>query len=84
MTCAHADAQGKQHEVARLTVGDCFGETALFASYSRQATVTAAEGNGTLKLLYLDRSTFNRIFGPIEGLLRRDLAAYNKFRAAQI
>lgn len=84
VTCAHADAQGKQHEVARLTVGDCFGETALFASYSRQATVTAAEGNGTLKLLYLDRSTFNRIFGPIEGLLRRDLAAYNKFRAAQI
>mmetsp|Transcript_35672 Transcript_35672/g.120873 ORF Transcript_35672/g.120873 Transcript_35672/m.120873 type:complete len:149 (-) Transcript_35672:235-681(-) len=84
VVCTQADAQGKQQEVARLTVGDYFGEIALLTSKPRQATVVAAESGGTLTLLSLDRSTFNRILGSIEDILRRNMVAYNKFRSAQI
>lgn len=84
VTCTQADAKGKQHEVARLTAGDYFGEIALLTSRPRQASVIAAEKSGTLKLLHLDRRTFNRILGSAEDILRRDMMAYNKFRGAQI
>lgn len=84
VVCTQADAQGKQQEVAHLTVGDYFGEIALLTSKPRQATVVAGEDHGTLKLLSLDRSTFNRILGSIEDILRRNMSAYNKFRSAQI
>jgi len=84
VTCVQADAQGKQLEVARLAAGDYFGEIALLTSKPRQASVIAAERSGTLKVLYLDRRTFNRILGSAEDVLRRDMAAYNKFRGAQI
>lgn len=84
MTCTQLDAQGNQLEVAHLMAGDYFGEIAFFKSKPRQATVVATKNIGTLRLLTLDRSTFNRIFGSIEDILRRDMAAYNKFWSAQI
>lgn len=84
VTCTQLDAQGNQLEVAHLMAGDYFGEIAFFKSKPRQATVVATKNIGTLRLLTLDRSTFNRIFGSIEDILRRDMAAYNKFWSAQI
>jgi len=83
-TCIQADPHGNQQEVAQLTTGDYFGENALLASKPRQGTVKATGKNGTLKLLYVERTTFNRILGSIEDILRRNQAAYNKFWAAQI
>jgi len=73
VSCVQADAQGKQLEVARLAAGDYFGEIALLTSKPRQASVIAAEKSGTLKLLCLDRRTFNRILGPAEDILRRNM-----------
>lgn len=83
-TCTQVDAQGQHREVARLTVGDYFGEIALLTTKPRQATVTATKSNGGVKLLSLERCTFNRIIGSIEDILRRNMAAYNKFQSGQI
>ncbi|KAJ8609019.1 hypothetical protein CTAYLR_010678 [Chrysophaeum taylorii] len=82
VVCTQTDARGDQVEVARLGVGDYFGEIALLTSKPRQATVAAA--SPTLKLLSLDRPTFNRILGSIEDILRRNISAYNKFRSQHI
>jgi cAMP-dependent protein kinase regulator len=71
-TCIQADPHGNQQEVAQLTTGDYFGENALLASKPRQGTVKATGKNGTLKLLYVERTTFNRILGSIEDILRRN------------
>jgi len=82
VVCTQADALGKQVEVARLGVGDYFGEIALLTSQMRQATVVACEG--PLKLLMLDRKTFKRVMGPLEDILRRNMDSYKKIRAQHI
>lgn len=83
VVCTQVDARGEQVVVAQLSAGDYFGEIALLTSKPRQATVTAGTGSGRLKILSLDRPTFNRILGSIEDILRRNIDAYNKFRNQQ-
>jgi cAMP-dependent protein kinase regulator len=65
--------------VATLKPGNYFGEVALLTKQPRQATVIA---DGPLEVLSLDRATFNRILGPLDDILRRNMEAYNK-RLAQ-
>ncbi|KAL7553194.1 hypothetical protein ACHAWF_016463 [Thalassiosira exigua] len=73
-------SQGEESaEVARLTSGSYFGEVALLTTKPRQATVTAA---GTLTCLTLNRRTFNRVMGPLQDILMRNIEEYNKIRAA--
>jgi len=82
--CSQADAAGAEVEVSRLGVGNYFGEIALLSTKPRQATVSAQEGAGPLKLLALDRSTFTRILGSVEDILRRNMASYDKFRGQHV
>ena len=60
--------------IRKLTSGDHFGELALINEEKRTLTVKA--GSERVKLLTLDRNTFNRILGQIDRFLNRD---YSKF-----
>merc|ERR1711988_251726 len=79
--CTQTDARGAQAEVARLKTGTYFGEIALLTAKPRQATVTA---DGTLVTLSLDRKTFTRVMGPLDSILQRNMAHYQRFKLGQI
>ena len=49
-----------EKEVARLKQGDYFGETALLSKATRNATITACDGD--LETLTLDSATFKKLF----------------------
>ncbi len=66
----------KTVEVARLGPSAYFGEIALLTNRPRAATVTAI---GDVKCVGLDRDRFNRVLGPCEDILRRNIDSYNKF-----
>jgi len=75
------DAQtGTSKDLGQLGPSDYFGEIALLTDRPRAATVTAVE---PLKCVRLDRERFNRVLGPCEDILRRNMAAYNKYIANQ-
>merc|ERR1739848_519312 len=71
----------KKHLVD-LKTSDYFGEIALLTDRPRAATVIASSDN--LKCVRLDRARFNRVLGPCEDILRRNMEAYNKYMAKQI
>lgn len=60
--------KGGEH-VATLTKGDYFGEVALLHDSPRQATVTA---QSRLKVVFLGKSAFQRLLGPVHDLLKRN------------
>ena len=72
---------GKEVEVARLSSGTFFAEIALLTTKARQATVRA---EGTLKCFTLNRKTFNRVMGPLQEILMRNMDEYTKFRSLHI
>jgi hypothetical protein len=55
------------------------GEIALLNHEPRKATVTAV---GDLKCAKLDRGRFERVLGPCEAILRRNIEHYKKFDPA--
>jgi len=79
--CTQTDARGGQVEVARLKRGSYFGEIALLTAKPRQATVTA---DGEMVTLCVDRKTFTRVMGPLDDILQRNMASYQKFKLGQI
>mmetsp|Transcript_24325 Transcript_24325/g.35645 ORF Transcript_24325/g.35645 Transcript_24325/m.35645 type:complete len:402 (+) Transcript_24325:117-1322(+) len=82
--CTQRDpTTGYENVVSSLTTGHYFGEIALLEKKHRQATVRAAPKQ-TLKVLFLDKATFKRIFGPLDPILRRNMDNYNKFHARDI
>jgi cAMP-dependent protein kinase regulator len=62
--------------VNKLHPADYFGEIALLTAQPRAASVVA---NGPVKCIKLDRERFNRVLGPCEDILRRNMEAYNKY-----
>mmetsp|Transcript_36931 Transcript_36931/g.79753 ORF Transcript_36931/g.79753 Transcript_36931/m.79753 type:complete len:408 (-) Transcript_36931:238-1461(-) len=73
--CTIAQGDGTIVEVARLTSCSYFGEIALLTTKPRQATVTA---DGELLCLSLNRRTFNRVMGPLQDILMRNIEEYNE------
>lgn len=73
-------------EVDTLGPGNYFGEIALLCNRPRVATVVA---KGTLKCVKMDRARFERVLGPIQDILKRNIPRYNsvirldQLRAAQ-
>lgn len=49
--------------------GDYFGEIALIRNIPRQASIRAMT---SAKLLYIERSSFKRLLGPLEDILKRN------------
>lgn len=52
------------------------GEIALLLKRPRAATVQA---KGNLKCVKLDRARFERVLGPCQDILKRNIAQYNSF-----
>ena len=56
--------------------GDYFGERALLKNEPRAANVVA---KGELVVVSLERNTFKRMLGPLEDILKRNMAVYNQY-----
>jgi CRP-like cAMP-binding protein len=70
--------EGVPGEVSRrLGRGDYFGERALIMDERRAATVTAV--TPTL-CQAIDRATFKRLLGPLEDVLRANMAVYEQYK----
>lgn len=67
---------GEYIEVGQLGPSDYFGEIALLLKRPRAATVTA---KATLKCVKLDRARFERVLGPCQDILKRNIRQYNSF-----
>ncbi|CAF0983657.1 unnamed protein product [Adineta steineri] len=61
-------------EVDTLGAGNYFGEIALLCNRPRVATVVA---KGILKCVKMDRARFERVLGPIQDILKRNIPRYN-------
>jgi len=59
--------------VKGYTSGDYFGERALLSGEPRAANVIA---ESDLKVITLDRKSFKRLLGPLDDILKRNLANY--------
>merc|ERR1712196_377665 len=67
--CLKADNPGDpQKQVMELTSGQYFGELALLRDEPRAATVVAKT---SLKVLSIDRKTFNRLLGPLAKIMEQ-------------
>ena len=67
---------GESGEVAQLATADFFGEIALLTGDPRKATVVA---KGAVKCGTLPRDRFERVLGPCEQILRRNMDNYKQF-----
>ena len=79
--CYQRDGDGDSKVVATLRDGNYFGEIALLTTKPRQATVKAS---GSLNVLALDRSTFTRVFGSLDEMMKRNMEEYNKYTASDL
>lgn len=62
-------AKKNDAQVMEYAVGDYFGELALLKNQPRAASVHVT--SDTAKVLSLDRKSFNKMLGPLEGILTR-------------
>jgi len=66
-----SDVGGGTEAVKRYGKGDYFGELALLDDKPRAASVVAGKG-GEVKVAYLGKQGFQRLLGPVEGIMRRN------------
>ena len=62
--------------VMQYNSGDYFGELALLKGEPRAANVLASSD---CKLIMLERKSFKRLLGPLDEILKRNIASYNNF-----
>lgn len=68
---------GKAPEIVyKYKAGDYFGELALLRESPRAANIVAVT---ELSVVALDRLSFKRLIGPLEDILKRNFARYEKF-----
>lgn len=63
-------------EVKHYKASDYFGELALLKNEPRAANVIAKT---KLKVVSLDRNSFKRLLGPLDDILKRNMASYMNY-----
>ena len=69
-------ADGNEQEVMSYTPGKYFGERALLTNELRAASIVATSA---VQVLSLDRATFQRLLGPLDPILKRNMEEYKKY-----
>lgn len=69
-------SETEEREVMQYQPGSYFGERALLMNDLRAASIVATSN---VTVLSLERSTFKRLLGPLDDMLRRNMEAYKKF-----
>ena len=78
---AYATLDASADEVVmKYKPGDYFGELALLRDEPRAANVFA---KSDCKCIYLDRKSFKRLLGPLNKILKRNMASYMNFVQGQ-
>ena len=67
--------------IKEYSVGDYFGERALIKGEPRACNIIAC--SDTVKVISLDRTSFKRLLGPIEELLKRNIDKYQNIMSAK-
>ena len=68
---------GAPVEVMKYKVADYFGELALLKNEPRAANILAK--SDVFKVVSLDRNSFQRLLGPLDEILKRNMAAYQDY-----
>eukprot|EP00828_Plagiopyla_frontata_P018903 TRINITY_DN2418_c0_g1_i2.p2 TRINITY_DN2418_c0_g1~~TRINITY_DN2418_c0_g1_i2.p2 ORF type:complete len:111 (+),score=21.89 TRINITY_DN2418_c0_g1_i2:72-404(+) len=63
-------------EVFSYKAGDYFGELAILKNQPRQASIVC---KSDVVLVSLDRFSFQRMLGPVEEILKRNIDRYKKY-----
>ena len=69
--------QGEPTKVKDYQRGDFFGERALLTSELRAANIVVTSPECVV--LSIDRETFIRLLGPLQDILKREMAEYHKY-----
>ena len=69
-------ADNTEADVKTYQAGSYFGERALLMNDLRAASIIATSD---VQVLSLERSTFKRLLGPLDNILRRNMEDYKKF-----
>lgn len=64
-----------EKRVMDYKVGDYFGELALLKNQPRAASIIVASDSA--KVLSMSRMSFNKMLGPLQGILQRQVASYS-------
>lgn len=68
---------GPEKEVYQYSAGGYFGELALLKNIPRQASIKCTSD---CSLVALDRQSFKRMMGPLDDILKRNMALYEKYK----
>ena len=72
-----SDKAGKEIKVFEYKENDYFGELALLNSNTRKASIRVTSDK--MLIASIDRESFKRLLGPIEGILERNKDRYQKY-----
>ena len=75
---ATKNIDGEEKKVMQYNAGDYFGERALIKKEPRAANIVATSDE--LELVSLDKDSFNRLLGPVETIMKRNMEIYAQYR----
>lgn len=75
---ATIDAEGEIKTVMEYNSGDYFGERALIKKEPRAANIEVV--SATLEAVSLTKESFNRLLGPVEEIMKRNMEVYAKYK----
>ena len=70
--------EGELKTVMEYKMGDYFGERALIKREPRAANIEVV--SDTLECVSLTKDSFNRLLGPVEDLMKRNMELYTKYK----